>query len=84
MAALAVAAIIAAAVEALRALAPALLAETYADTVMLVARGAVAAELALPVLQQPSLPVALLAALVFAIALEYRSRRESLDVVRTT
>lgn len=84
LAILAAAAVLAFAALALPAIAPAFLSELLGTVLAAGAAAAVPVAERIAVAQQPTVPIALLAALTFAIAYEYTQRREARRDVRTS
>ena len=75
-ASLATAALLAAGAVTISSLAPAVASNTLAAAISLVAWIAVPLEPAVRTMQQPTIPIAALAAVIFAVAYEYRTRKE--------
>ena len=73
---LAAAALLAAAAVTISSLLPALAGDAFDAALSLVASVAVPLEPAVQAMQQPTIPIAALAAIAFAIAYEYRTRKE--------
>ena len=73
---LATAALLAVGAMTIWSLAPAVAADTFAAAISLVALVAVSLDPAVRTLQQPTIPIAALAAVAFAVAYEYRIRKE--------
>jgi len=69
---------------AVSTLAPAIASESLAALLTTTARVGIAVDGILGVAQQPSVPIAAIAALGLAAAYEYRQRRELADAARTT
>ena len=77
---LATAALLAVGAVTVWSLAPAVAGDTFATAISLVAWVAVPLEPAVRTMEQPTIPIAALAAVAFAIAYEYRTRKERANV----
>lgn len=77
---LATAALLAVGAVTIWSLVPALAGDTFATAISLVAWVAVPLEPALRTMQQPTIPIAVLSAVAFAVAYEYRTRKERANV----
>jgi len=73
---LATAALLAVGAMTIWSLAPGIAGDTFAAAISLVALVAVSLDPAVRTLQQPTIPIAALAAVAFAVAYEYRTRKE--------
>ncbi|OLC21751.1 MAG: hypothetical protein AUH33_01060 [Chloroflexi bacterium 13_1_40CM_68_21] len=73
---LATATLLATGAVTISSLAPAIASDTFAAAISLIAWIAVPLEAAVRTMQQPTVPIAALAAVVFAVAYEYRTRKE--------
>ena len=77
---LATAALLAIGVVAIWSLAPVVAGDTFATAISLVASVAVPLEPAVRTMEQPTIPIAALAAVAFAVAYEYHTRKERANV----
>ena len=77
---LATAALLAVGTMTIWSLAPGIAGDTFAAAISLVASVAVPLDAAVRTMQQPTIPIAAFAAVAFAVAYEYRTRKERANV----